>query len=507
MKNINETDYELLTRILDEEVVYYTDKANCDSVYVEYPNYNGNTSFVSISSRKFQNFVVARYAELSETDTYPDFTDAIKTRTSVAAFKTINPVIITNRVFGSISSGKITYDLASETDKPFVVIKEDGVSLKSTTKNFKFLRNATDKAQVTPTEGTDSDVFTLLTPYINMDESSLKLFVIHLIQLFSRSSSHFATIISSSKGTGKTTLTKLVSSLIAPSEIDAVVTSNSDSDLKTTLAGNYFVAFDNTTALSTSYSNILCAAITGSKEAKRKLYTDSDKVILTLHSAVFINGIDIVPHQSDLAERSLLFELQPITHDKRIPEREFWDRFDADKPVILSAIFHTLSKAMTCLKDIKTEKLHRMAEANKEMLAIAVALGITEEEFQTLLDGNRNTMDEKYSENSTFVDTIVDFIAVQGSQRTFASALYSAVKDFYDGQPSLFPGSASQFSRKLEQEREALQKCGITVIRSKDSKTNCTIIELISPNFPQKKKRSDGYPCKKVNSLLENAND
>ena len=57
----------------------------------------------------------------------------------------------------------------------------------------------------------------LMAKYVNMAEEDLLLFVVYLVQGFSRSSSHFAAIVSSNKGTGKSTLTKLIRAIVDPS--------------------------------------------------------------------------------------------------------------------------------------------------------------------------------------------------------------------------------------------------------------------------------------------------
>jgi len=134
----------------------------------------------------------------------------------------------------------------------------------------------------------DCNLLQIMAKYVNLAPDELILFVVWLVQSFSRSSSHFCAVLSSSKGTGKSTLTKLIRAIVDPSKSGVSLLSNSEGDLKTLLGNSYMVAFDNTAVLSTKVCNILCAAITGSKKAKRKLYTDCDQIILNLHNLVVI---------------------------------------------------------------------------------------------------------------------------------------------------------------------------------------------------------------------------
>lgn len=141
--------------------------------------------------------------------------------------------------------------------------------------------------------------------------------------MFFYNSNHFVAIISSGQGSGKSTLTKLIQMLVDPSLAEKTLLPSSVEELKNHLATNLLVAFDNTKKLSDDFSDILCAATTGTTFTKRKLFTDIDMMILTLKNIIVLNGIDIVPEKADLLERSLLFELEKITPDRRMTDKKF----------------------------------------------------------------------------------------------------------------------------------------------------------------------------------------
>lgn len=254
---------------------------------------------------------------------------------------------------------------------------------------------------------------------------------------------------------------------------------NNEGDLKTLLANSYLVCFDNTATLTTQFSNILCAAITGSKDAKRKLYSDCDQIILNLHNLVVINGIDIVPYKSDLAERSLLFELLPISPKDRKTDAKFWGDFAKDKPFILDALYATLAQAITILPDIKEENLHRMADANLECIAVGEALGIPQEEFQRILWDNNKKLQEAYAQNNPFVDAIVSYVMTHGSIDNRATEVYRIISNSIPGNPKFFPDSPSSLSRKLNEERDALEQAGVRFNRYKRPDSNYISLKKI----------------------------
>jgi len=489
-----EINYVVMLRILNTEAEFYLDKDNPLNVYVEYPLNNGALALEPVESQMFKAFLGRRYRQLTKETRSPDFSELIRIKVEDARYEQSNCVRLHRRLAGSISKGKVVYFLA-DTGWSTVVASDKGWKL-GHSKKLKFLRHAIDDAQVEPKTG--GDLMELLRKYVNMNNEDFKLFVVYLVQAFSRSSSHFAAIISSDKGTGKTTLTKLIRLIVDPSKSGVPIMPSNESDLKTLLGNSYVVCFDNTAALSARFSNILCAAITGSKEAKRRLYSDSDQVILDLHNMVVLNGIGIVPYKSDLSERSLLFELQKIEAKNRKTDAQFWADFHRDRPLILGAIFDTLVSAMALLPEVENKGLHRMADANKEMIAIAMALDISQDDFQKLLNDNAKKLQEAYAENNPFVNAVSSYVKLYGSVDAPAAKVYSMLLKSTPGDKKFFPDSSSALSRRLNEEKDALEEAG--VLFSKHKKPDANYIRLEKKAQNQKTKSSRAY---KTSPVLE----
>lgn len=458
-----------IEKILDEEVTFYTDKLCDTEVYVEYRSYTGAKCFEPVKSTKFKAFIGYRYRELTDSKECPAYKALLKIKCEDAIYLQNRQVTINRRVSGSLSNG-IVYFLANPLWES-VIIKNGEWKVKRS-KKVKFLKDTTDLEQVTPVSG--GNCLKLLKPYINLKHDDFILLVVCVIQYFCRESSHFALIISSGQGTGKSTLTKLIQRLVSPSLADVVLTPNNESELKNALANTYLACFDNTASLKENFSNILCAAITGSKEAKRKLYTNCDQLILSLHNIVILNGIEIVPSKSDLAERSLLMELKRIEKKDRIPESKFWESVEMDMPAIMGAIFDTLARAMKVLPTLQVEGLDRMADAHLEMLAIAVALGVEQSEFQRILDANHEKLQSAYVRSNDFVNAVLAYLASNGNVDMPAEEFRCKLRKSC-GHIEGFPGSASALSRKLNQEKEAIWLAGYKVDSKKKGDTHIVI--------------------------------
>lgn len=467
---------QIMDKILDEQVSFFTDKDNPLAVYVEYPLHNSAIAFEAINSRMFEAFLGYQYRALTGDRVIPDFSDLIVVKEQDVQYEQTSQVRIHHRVAGSLRKGQIAYFL-SDPKWTTVLVKRCGWKIGGS-KTLKFLKSPLDEAQTEPKPG--GDLFSLLRGYINLDDDDFKLFVIYLVQSFSRSSSHFAAVLSSDKGTGKTTLSKVVRAIVDPSKSSVAIMPSTESDLKTLLSNSYLVCFDNTATLSTKFSNILCAAITGSKDAKRKLYTDCDQIILNLHSMVLLNGIDIVPYKSDLADRTLLFELRAIPQAQRKTDAEFWGGFNRDLPLILGAIFDTLVNAMELLPTVAQEGLHRMADANEEMIAIAMALGMTQAEFQQLLSANNVKLQAAYAQNNPFVDAVVDYVRSRGKVDAPAAKVYADFMNSVHSSHKYLPETPSHFSRKLNEEKDALFQSGVQFSRYKEPDANYIRLERIA---------------------------
>lgn len=480
-----DVDKEVVEQILEKEISFYIDKDNPSEVYVEYPSSSGALCFAPIKNKMFKSFFSYRYRELAEEDISPlDIFDYLEMKEEDAIYKQINPVTIHRRIAGTLT-GEILYFLA-DSKWQCVKVTADGWEV-CHSKDIKFMQYQADRSQVMPVTG--GDLLNLLRPFVNLGKDDFILFVTFLVQSFSRSSSHYAAVISSNKGTGKSTLTKMIRSIVDPSTSEVPLTPTSESDLKTLLANTYLACFDNTASMSAKYSDILCAAITGTKEAKRKLYSNAEQVVLNLHNLVVINGIDIVPHRSDLADRSLLFELRPISKANRKTDAAFWRDFESKKAQIMGAIFDTLSKAMAVLPTLDIKNHERMADAYEEMIAIAVALGIEQEEYERIFQESRDRLQNAYNQNSEFVDLIIEYMKFKNKVKMPATQLYEELSAKIVGSRDFFPKSPSALSRKLNLESDALYAAGFEFERDRTREYNHLIIRRTPGNQMTKVQR------------------
>src|SRR5215211_8751963 len=107
----------------------------------------------------------------------------------------------------------------------------------------------------------------------------------------------------------------------------------------------YVVMLDNQNTIPEWAADILCRLVTGEADSKRRLYTDDEDYIIELRRAVLLNGINVPTDRGDVLDRSLVVELERIPDAERKTEEELWERFEAERPELLGALFGVLAKA------------------------------------------------------------------------------------------------------------------------------------------------------------------
>lgn len=476
-------DTEVAQSILDDELTFYTDRANTYYAYVEYPLPNGSTCFAEAKNERFLAFLDFRYRELTGDLLCPPMMGAmLEAKIRDTVYLQNSPVTVNRRLAGSITKGKIMYHLGDEHCRS-VLISASGWKI-GIGKKTKFLTSPSDLPQVLPIEG--GNLLSLLKPTVNLEGDDYVLFVVCLVQAFSRDFDHMALIISAGPGSGKTTISKVFRELVDPSKSSVNIMPGNAGDLVNSLVNSYIACFDNTEQLSVKYSNILCASITGSNEAKRKLYSNCDEIILKLHNQVILNGINVIPKKSDFVDRSLLFSLPPISEKKRMAGSGIQDVLKSIKPQVLGAIFDTLAKAMQILPTLKDVPSARMYDAKREMTAIAVALGIDQDWFHKIFEANRQNLRDQYAAYNPLVEAIVNFMGTRSKVSDYVQKLYSDVEASIVGSKQFFPKSPSLFSRRLNEEIVALKDAGFFIEHDKDAKGNTLTIKRIPSNNRRK---------------------
>jgi len=173
-------------------------------------------------------------------------------------------------------------------------------------------------------------------------------------------------LITGEHGSAKTTTEKGIINVVDPTNQNLTTIPNNNENLMLRLYTHYMVGFDNISEMSQQQSDVLCTAITGGGNEKRKLYTNKDMAILSFKRKIALNGIAPKIDFSDLRDRCIHIETEPIF--KKMSEKNFYKLYNSLLPMVRKQVFELLSKAIKIYPEVEKEfedsgkELPRMAD-------------------------------------------------------------------------------------------------------------------------------------------------
>ncbi|MDE1969997.1 MAG: hypothetical protein KGI50_00215 [Patescibacteria group bacterium] len=271
-------------------------------------------------------------------------------------------------------------------------------------------------------------------------------------------------------GAAKSTFFKVIKSLIDPSQLETMTYPRDSVQLIQILSHHFSIFFDNISELDDWQSDELCKAVTGHAFSKRKLFTDDDDIMYRYKRALGLNGINLVTTRSDLLDRSLIFELQPISGGKRLIEEAFWNEFVEERPKLLGALFSTVSLAMKFKKEGKVvlRKKPRLADYALWAGAASLALGYTVEYYENALAKNIDKQNEEAIDSSPIALVVLDYmerhkvgVEVKMSSKQWFDVLLERAKDLGFEKDKEFPKTQGWLWRKIKPVKANLKNIGI----------------------------------------------
>lgn len=435
---------------------------------------HGNKEFLHVNSKQFKRYICKRYFDRYKS---APKTQAIKSALLVLESKAIfdgEKCQLSNRV--AEYKGCIWYDLADDKRRS-VRINAEGWSIVENTPTI-FKKFSHQKSQMLPQR--NGDIRKILD-FVNLREDDQLLFLIYLVACFIPGFPHPIQIIYGEKGASKTMTFKLLKSLIDPSFIQVLTFPKNIQELIQNLDHHWYLGFDNISKISDTISDALCRACTGEGLSKRRLYTVDEDKIYRYQRCVALNGINVVATKEDLLDRSILFELERISPEKRREEGKMWSEFEQEKPLILGSIFDTVVKAMLIYPTVNLNKLFRLADFTVWGYAIAQALGESGEEFLLQFSSNIEKQNKEVLESNPIATTIIHLMEDETEWRGRAADLLGfieniAAEERIDVKSGTFPKSANQLTRKLNNIKSNLEDAGIEFEVRHTNKGNIILI-------------------------------
>ncbi|BCM90570.1 hypothetical protein IAD21_02424 [Abditibacteriota bacterium] len=302
----------------------------------------------------------------------------------------------------------IFYDLADERGQA-VKITAQGWDI-VTRAPVAFYRPKGMRAQVAPIRGGN---IADLKAVLNIKEDDFPLVAAFLIGYFQPRGPRAHMGIIAEQGSGKSKQTEFFRRILDPNAVPTRKEPKDARDLAIAAKSNSLLAFDNLSYIPQWLSDFLCCLATGAGFATRALYFDDEEEIFSAQRPVIFNAITAVATRPDLLDRTILLELPRVPEDKRKDEQELEAIFQEKMPSILGALFDAVAIGLRDLSSIHVEKLPRMADFAKWIMACAPGMGMSAAQFTKAYERNRETITDLVAEISTLQPVFEDWARAQ----------------------------------------------------------------------------------------------
>src|SRR5271156_4389141 len=126
------------------------------------------------------------------------------------------------------------------------------------------------------------------------------------------------------QGSAKSTNATFIRGLVDPNIAALRAQPEDRRDLAISANHSWVISLDNVSKLPKWLSDALCRLSTGGGFSARRLYTDSDEIVLRAQRPIIINSIDMVVDRPDLRDRALVASAPRLSDSDRRTEYELY---------------------------------------------------------------------------------------------------------------------------------------------------------------------------------------
>lgn len=253
----------------------------------------------------------------------------------------------------------------------------------------RFIRSGYELPLPEPVAGGSVDE---LRPFINTSDACFRLLVAGLLAHLRPNGPFPIIAVHGEHGTAKSSSVRFARALTDPHKADLRAPPREDRDLITAARAGWVIAFDNISTVPQWMADGLCRIATGGAYSARAMRTDYDEVILSnLTRPIMLNGINDIDQYADLTSRMIRVTLDPIPEEKRKTEEEINAAFKIARPRITGALYTAVSVALRNMPVVKPDRLPRLADFAKWVMAAEEGLGWEPGTFMQTFDENQET--------------------------------------------------------------------------------------------------------------------
>ncbi|MDP2876238.1 MAG: hypothetical protein Q8O00_08645 [Holophaga sp.] len=224
-------------------------------------------------------------------------------------------------------------------------------------------------------------------------------------------------------GSAKSTSTRVLQRMVDPRGGALRSAPKGDRDLAIAARNSWIASFDNLSRIPPDLADGLCRLSTGSAFSTRQLYTDGEESIFAARRPVILNSIVDVTNRPDLSDRTVSMQLLRIGEAQRIEEGAFWPAFEEARPRILGALLTALAGALARWDTTKPERMPRMSDFYRLILAAEPDMPWTPGEFEAAWKAMEESAVENVLQATPLSSVLMPILEARGKWKAPASEL------------------------------------------------------------------------------------
>lgn len=447
-----------------------------DNSKTSYIRKKSNNIVWNLNSRQFKDWLISAFYEKKKVILKRNIIDeVISTLSGIARDKgDVRTVFVRVAVLGK----RYFLDLCQVSNSKAVEIAE-GICRIIDSPPVMFIRHDSMLSLPDP-EFSDIKDINLLWTICNIPIESQLLVISYLIESLRPDTPYPVLEIIGEQGSAKSTTQAALREIIDPNSCNLRTIQKTIDDLFVSANANHIISYENVSVLSPTIQDGLCTIATGGGHAKRMLYKDTEEIVLHSKRPVILNGISPVITASDLIDRAITIELQPITNRREV--QALSDEFNCNKPRILGALFMIFSQALSKLPHIELLPMHRPRLVEFAYLGCAVSevMGNHQTEFLHTFVNTREEAIQRVLDGDATAHAVIDWFEKNNRDAIELplGTLFKAIKDF---EPAIANSSrtAKGFGSILRRLAPLLRQYGLNI--KSLGKRGSNVIWQISP--------------------------
>jgi len=247
--------------------------------------------------------------------------------------------------------------------------------------------------------------------------------------LFDAFQTHPIVALIGEKGSGKTTISRLVGKLLFGDKFEASPLPDKETDFDALVSHRPLAVLDNVDERCRWLCNRLASISTGEVITKRKLYTTNQLIEIPNKCQLIITSRSPFFNRDDVADRLLLIRLKRF--DRFLPEKQILSNLLAHRNEIMSQIFLTLQQVLRVFQHSSSFNINfRLAEFAEFCLKILEQAGYLEQ-GKRIFEKLSSAQELFALERNPLMDLLEEWINKDGSVGRImnASALFEELKE------------------------------------------------------------------------------